>query len=566
MPKAKSSKSAILEARLQRAIDGLKSGQFSTKSAAAAACEVSLSTLKKRVAGRPSRTTARQNQQNLSPTEEETLLRWITRNTRNGTLLTPGMVMGMAKNLYADRVHLSTTSTLPPATFDHNWLERFKNRFPQLQGIWTRQITRDRFDAATQNTARPWFDAVATAFGGDCPLPDDIYNMDETGFAMGGTLSTRAVVDGHQNQRFKVTPDRGEWITSIECVSAAGRVLPPMIIFKGKNVLNAWKPDSAPTDWSFQSSNKGWTNKFLGFKWLTEVFEPETRPDSPNRRRTLILDGHSSHTQSKFAQFCLDHNITLLLLPPHCTHELQPLDIGLFRPVKGSMAAWADQRATLTNGRVQKREWVEEFIRARERSFTPKNVKSAFRTAGLWPFLPQTALRRLRKSTPDTTERPTTPTGDENLDISLLLSSPPDDTTLQNANNAFNTLLEGVEGLHPAAKAYAKRMTLDHEFRCTQSTIARGELKRQQVLLRVKKIRKTGITAVLRGVFHLTDPTVIDDVRGCETVTAARNAKKQPNPPTTMIKIEEQFIMDIENDSEGFDSDCVIVGEENLDL
>jgi len=48
----------------------------------------------------------------------------------------------------------------------------------------------------------------------------------------------------------------------------------------------------------------------------------------------LILDGHVSPIIDKFLTFCEANNIVVFCLPPHSTHLLQPLDVGLFAPLQ----------------------------------------------------------------------------------------------------------------------------------------------------------------------------------------------------------------------------------------
>lgn len=56
-----------------------------------------------------------------------------------------------------------------------------------------------------------------------------------------------------------------EWTTVVEAVSATGRVIPPLVIFKGLSVQQQWFPVdddevNAPyEDWAFKASPKGWT-------------------------------------------------------------------------------------------------------------------------------------------------------------------------------------------------------------------------------------------------------------------------------------------------------------------
>ena len=48
----------------------------------------------------------------------------------------------------------------------------------------------------------------------------------------------------------------------------------------------------------------------------------------------LMLDGHSSHYQPDLVRFAKEHEIILFCLPPHTTHESQPLDTTVFGPLK----------------------------------------------------------------------------------------------------------------------------------------------------------------------------------------------------------------------------------------
>jgi hypothetical protein len=34
-----------------------------------------------------------------------------------------------------------------------------------------------------------------------------------------------------------------------------------------------------------------------------------------------------------FINYCHDHKILLLVFPPYATHTLQPLDVGMFKPL-----------------------------------------------------------------------------------------------------------------------------------------------------------------------------------------------------------------------------------------
>ncbi|APA05659.1 hypothetical protein sscle_01g004290 [Sclerotinia sclerotiorum 1980 UF-70] len=158
--------------------------------------------------------------------------------------------------------------------------------------------------------------------------------MDETGFGVGSTQSTCIIIDSTQKSNWKVTAGKQEWITAFEYVNTIGKALLPMIIFKAQNTNSAWIPKDMPQSWQFSTSTNGWTSNSHGLEWLKRVFEPESKKVSGDRPRLLIMDGHSNHITGSFIAFCIEKEIDLLILPPHCSHLLQLLDIAVYGPMK----------------------------------------------------------------------------------------------------------------------------------------------------------------------------------------------------------------------------------------
>ena len=99
------------------------------------------------------------------------------------------------------------------------------------------------------------------------------------------------------------------------------------------------------------------------------------------------MDGHSSHVNMAFLNKYDELRILVLILPPHSTHRLQPLDVGLFQPL--STAYSQEVNNFLTNGLgivlITKRRFWLLFLPAWEKAFTEENIKSAFAKAGIWP-------------------------------------------------------------------------------------------------------------------------------------------------------------------------------------
>ena len=146
-------------------------------------------------------------------------------------------------------------------------------------------------------------------------------------------MSKEAYVSGRVRQA--AHDGSREFISLLACVSAIGRKLPATLLYKGESydLRDTWVEDLEDSDDFFGASSNGWSNDAFGLKWLTDVFEPNTAPIAGRGKRLLIVDGHSSHINMAFINKCWDLRIILLVLPPHSTHRLQPLDVGLFSPL-----------------------------------------------------------------------------------------------------------------------------------------------------------------------------------------------------------------------------------------
>jgi hypothetical protein len=506
------------EEDIQKAIISWENKEFRSIRATAIHFEVSVQTLYDRMAGRKSKTLAHAEAQILSNAEEKTLERWVTRLTSTGYPATPALVIETAEQIRQGRVKLSPASrTQPP--IGHEWLYRFLNRHPTLKGTYSRQLESARQQGPTYDKISQWYSAFRSRFAEQNYELQNVYNMDETGFAVGTTQSTRIIVDSSQKSSWKATPGRQEWMTAIECVDAAGGALPPMVIFKAKNTDSSCIPQDAPADWRFSTSSSGWTSDSHGFEWLRTVFEPESRRKSGDKPRLYIADGHSSHITGNMISLCIDNNIDLLILPCHCSHLLQPLDVGVFGPMKKYHAFETDRLVRAGITRFQRVEWVTLYQRIRAKALSIENIRSGWRGAGLVPFCSGRVLNQLPVPFLPQPITPQRPRNTPQLDLSVLKSSPPDETELRTANSVFNSALASNEPAASPTRRYARRLTQLLERQNAELVVIRKELEEQRAILNRRKTHKKGKRVKLQGQFVFST---------AEVLNIAREAEKRP--------------------------------------
>ena len=74
-----------------------------------------------------------------------------------------------------------------------------------------------------------------------------MYNMDETGLALGVGRNQFVLGNAERPQTYIKTPNNREWVSIIETIAADGRLLQPLVIFKGQSLQSTWfLKDSIP--------------------------------------------------------------------------------------------------------------------------------------------------------------------------------------------------------------------------------------------------------------------------------------------------------------------------------
>jgi len=155
--------------------------------------------------------------QALTLPEEGCLVDYIRRLSLLGLPPQPSLVLETAERLRNNRLLINTPLPANPIpSLGSNWLQKFRKRHPNIVSVWTRQIDTSRLDGSCPEKLAVWFAEMASILHQNSYNPADIYNMDETGYAIGATQSTRvlAVLEKEKLAR-KGAPGRQEWVTSI---------------------------------------------------------------------------------------------------------------------------------------------------------------------------------------------------------------------------------------------------------------------------------------------------------------------------------------------------------------
>lgn len=101
----------------------------------------------------------------------------------------------------------------------------------------------------------------------------------------------------------------------------------------------------------------------------------------------------------EFINLCNKRRIVLLVLPPHSTHRLQPLDVSLFSPLARYYTNGLNTFISTAYGHINmcKRTFWGVFLPAWKQAFSAFNIASSWSKIGIFPYNPQTVLSQIIK-------------------------------------------------------------------------------------------------------------------------------------------------------------------------
>ena len=214
--------------------------------------------------------------------------------------------------------------------------------------------------------------------------PEFLFNLDETNLT-GAPEGDKVYVGVAQKNAYYIIPDGTKTsFTVLFCGNAAGTFLPPLTIYKSEGLWDTWMMNGVPGA-AYSNSSSGWMlgHNFEG--WMDKVFVPYVKRVCLGHKVVLTYDGHNSHITYNTIRMAIDNNITILCLPPHSSHALQPLDVGVFSSVKGNWRSLVSKFYNMTQLKLSK-EVFPALLKDLWASLKGENLVAGFRACGLHPF------------------------------------------------------------------------------------------------------------------------------------------------------------------------------------
>ena len=317
----------------------------------------------------------------FSAAEEEAMALWLSEMAERGMGLRPCEFLDFVKGIVDKEKRKTPFKDGRPG---FGWYIAFKNRNSHI--IATKPETALELCRAkvTKDMTDKWYSDFRTFLIAKDLLdkPNRIWNADESGFNMGSNKS-KVIGPAKSNKSHVPHVTAGKQrLTVMYCGSASGQMMPPFFVYpeprpRGYNPLTGAQEGS-----DIAYTRKGWMDAatFSLFIDHFDKYAGEARPV------LLLIDSVSSHVNCSVFEKAKEKGIELYRIVPNATHLMQPLDKGVFGPLKTKWHLVARKHERENPGKsIGKEIFPEKLREAFLLFYRPLTVINAFKSSGIYP-------------------------------------------------------------------------------------------------------------------------------------------------------------------------------------
>ena len=270
---------------------------------------------------------------------------------------------------------------------DH-WFYGLLKRWPELKMVKPQKLHIARAKSASKEIIDKYFKELGTILRENdlMDAPERIFNIDETGIST--EHSPPRIVCSKATDPQAVTSPKSSNVTIIAGANALGNHIPPFYVFPGKRWVDELL-SGAPAGSAGTMSDSGWSNSSIFETYVMDHFAKHAGvKEGLDQKPSLILyDGHKSHLLLTLTQWASERRVILFVLPPHTSHLTQPLDVGVFGPLKShyykECQTYLQQNPGIS---ITRYEVAKLTARPYLKALCPENILSGFRRCGIYLF------------------------------------------------------------------------------------------------------------------------------------------------------------------------------------
>lgn len=219
-----------------------------------------------------------------------------------------------------------------------------------------------------------------------------IANLDESGFHCWADAKKVRVFSRPEIKSPRYAAKRnGGKASALFCITLSGECVKPLITLPTKSMPSCLAKNGYGSDCAlFRHTAKAYVNEEVFREWVSCCLAPFWRrrreeEKMEGARCFVVMDNFSAHSAA--AATCLeDFNVEPVWLPAHSSDRLQPLDVGVFGPMKGYM------RCDVTSVQVppecaaaygEQLTQIAKIVNSFQKAALRDNIVSAFRACGI---------------------------------------------------------------------------------------------------------------------------------------------------------------------------------------
>ena len=262
------------------------------------------------------------------PELEQKLAKWITDCQMQSLPITRNMAVKKARELAQTDEFQEKYPTISSFKFSNKWLNCFMvhhNLSNHRKTTVFQYLPEDLLEKQQSFLSYVLYRRIRYNY-----LLQFISNMDETSVAFDLPSSYTLEKRGSSTINIKTTGHERSTFTVILGCMANGFKLPPVVIFKLKNIPRGTFPDGI----FVRTNEKGWVNENEMIWWVENIWTKRADDSLSSPRSLLVLDSFRGHLVDSVKQKLNEEATNMAVIPGGLTSKLQPLDVAMNKSFK----------------------------------------------------------------------------------------------------------------------------------------------------------------------------------------------------------------------------------------
>jgi hypothetical protein len=127
-----------------------------------------------------------------------------------------------------------------------NWVKALEKRYPELIARRVKAMDWNCYNKNTYQKIKHWFEVIGRVLEDSAIVRENVYNMDETGVMLSMLRSVKVLLGKANLRAYRGARVKRTMVTAIECISADGTYLKPIVIWPVTTHQSNWMTYNTP--------------------------------------------------------------------------------------------------------------------------------------------------------------------------------------------------------------------------------------------------------------------------------------------------------------------------------